>query len=269
MLINVTVKYCNCTVQKLPYKVLTHFHKYWELVFYGGKGISTVKNIPYRYVPGSYVIIPAGMPHSEESLEEGLIICIGFESDLPTDTFHCPCFQDTEGGIEAICKNIVEEIEKEPPYYTYRINLLLQDLLVQTMRKTDNLRKENNEKLDMLLSYLDAYFTTNIDFEVLAKSMNYSYDYLRHFFKANKQMSLKQYVIQRRISMVKEYLKTTMSITEIASVCGFASSAHLTTTFRQVTGTTPSQFRESCRKIITDGNDTILYDSQTSENGII
>ena len=82
-------------------------------------------------------------------------------------------------------------------------------------------------------------------------------------------MSLKQYVIQRRISMVKEYLKTTMSITEIASVCGFASSAHLTTTFRQVTGTTPSQFRESCRKIITDGNDTILYDSQTSENRII
>lgn len=259
MIVNATLRYCNYYNQE-PYQVATHVHKHWEMVWYGGSGISTVNQIPYNYIPGSYVMIPENVPHSEDGMKQGEIICIGFETDLPRDTFRRCFYVDKDSSIERICRTIVAEIKDEPLYYSYRINLLLRDLLLQTMRKYSTGKKEPDEKLHMILNYLDAYCTTDIDFRELADALNYSYDYLRHYFKVQKNMSLKQYIIRRRIDLAREYLTSDMPIGQIARECGFSSSAHFAATFRQIVGQTPSQFRDNCGEIITERNDPIFME---------
>ena len=257
MIINANVRYCNDTNNPVAFEVETHIHRHWELVYYYGNGISTVNNIPYTYGCGNYVLIPAEVPHSEKS-ESQRIICIGFDTDLPKETFHKCFFTDDTGDIGRIVSSIVTEIREEPPYYSLRINLLLRDLLLQTIRKAGARSDAQEEKLNMILNYLDAYCTTDVDFKALANSLNYSYDYLRHYFKQKKGMSLKQYVIRRRIRLAKEYLISNMPIAEVSGACGFSSPAHFAVTFRQITGITPSQFRESCKNIVTEGNDPIF-----------
>lgn len=160
----------------------------------------------------------------ETSLAEGALYVVGFESDmgkneLPNELF----FDDESQPVRKTLEAIGEEVKKEQSYYSERVNLLLRDLLLQTMRKCAPKAKKTDEKRDMLINYIHAYCTMEIDFKALANSLNYRYDYLRHYFKAQKKMSLKQYVTQRRIALAKEYLASDMPIADVAGKCGFYS----------------------------------------------
>ncbi len=259
MVINATLRYCNWLEYDKPMDVETHTHKHWELVLYSNTGVSVVDGVAYDFVPGSFVIIPSDTPHSEHS-EPGRIICIGYDTDMPKTMFQNVLYMDHDGTVGSIAEMIVNEIQTEPPYYTYRIYLLLRDLLLQIMRKNTERKRKPDDKLKMIQNYLDAYCTTNVDFDALATSLNYSYDYLRHYFKMQTNISLKQYVIQRRILLAKEYLISDVPVVQVAANCGFKSAAHFTATFRQITGLTPRQFRENSSNIITEGNDPIFQE---------
>ena len=259
MVINATLRYCNWIEYEKPIDVETHIHKHWELVLYKNTGISVIDGVAYEFPANSFVIIPAETPHSEHS-EPGRVICIGYDTDMPKTMFSGVLYPDPDGSAWSIAETIVNEIQSEPPYYTYRIYLLLRDLLLQVMRKNTERKRKPDEKLKMIQNYLDAYCTTNVDFDALATSLNYSYDYLRHYFKTQTNMSLKQYVIQRRILLAKEYLMSDVPVSQVAADCGFKSAAHFIATFRQITGLTPRQFRESSANIITQGNDPIFQE---------
>ncbi len=254
MNINTTLRYCNKHDITLPYKVRTHTHRHWEIVFYNASGVSIVNQVPYHVEPSSYVVIPADTPHKEIMHTEGILYCFGFDTDMSRDIFRGCHYTDECGSIERIVKEIVLEVQEKMAWHSYRVEILLQDIILQTMRKSNIHQDEPDERLNMLLNYLNAYCTTDIDFHNLAASMNYSYDYLRHFFKAQKKMSMKQYVTERRIFLSKEYLMADMPIKQIASKCGFSSSSHFASVFRQMTNMTPSEFRENSRNVITEGN---------------
>ena len=61
-------------------------------------------------------------------------------------------------------------------------------------------------------------------------------------------------------------LASDMPIAEIAQNCGFYSPAYFSAIFRQETGVTPTQYRDTCRHIA-DWNDMIVYDT-TAEGGL-
>ncbi len=79
-------------------------------------------------------------------------------------------------------------------------------------------------------SYADILHVTPQHFSVL--------------FKDAMGSNFSDYIISRKISLVKEKLLTTNSgITEIALGCGFHNLSHFNLTFKKLTGTTPSEFR--------------------------
>jgi len=54
-----------------------------------------------------------------------------------------------------------------------------------------------------------------------------------------------QYLIQQRIERAKQLLKQSNdAIADIAILCGFNNHSHLSKYFRQLTGTTPSAYRQ-------------------------
>lgn len=254
----IVMKYCYCSKKGPPYYAALHIHKYWELVYYTGIGISTVDGISFNYMPGSYVIIPPDVPHSEKSLNEGIVYCLGFEtgldlSALPNSLF----FDDKEHALQKKIDSMVKEVKEELPYFAERTNILLHDLLVLTMRNIAPKMKKTDHKMDMILNYIDAYYTMEIDFKMMANSLNYSYDYMRHYFKMHMHMSIKQYITQRRIFLAKKLLILDKPISEVSQECGFSYPEYFSAVFRQETGLTPTEYRYRHSHLV-NNNETIL-----------
>ncbi len=66
------------------------------------------------------------------------------------------------------------------------------------------------------------------------------------WFRASTGSPPYRYVLGRRIERAKDLLAdTSLSITDVALACGFSSSAHFATAFRQAQGATPSSYRRA------------------------
>lgn len=93
--------------------------------------------------------------------------------------------------------------------------------------------------------YIEHHLTENIRLNDLANAVDLSTDYFRKAFKQSFGKSPWRYIRERRISRAKEMLiKHDQSITEIALNLQFSSHSHFTDTFHQITGISPSKFRD-------------------------
>jgi AraC family transcriptional regulator len=101
-----------------------------------------------------------------------------------------------------------------------------------------------NRKLALVLDLIESDLSEDLSLNILAKTAGLSEYHFLRMFKQSTGYTPHQYVIYQRIERAKELLKKTeMSITEIAYLLGFSSSAHFTHHFHRKTGMTPSELR--------------------------
>jgi AraC family transcriptional regulator len=95
--------------------------------------------------------------------------------------------------------------------------------------------------------YLHAHFANPLTIKELSKLAGLSpRHFLRAFHDSIGQTPLR-YVMTLKIEEAKRLLsQSSLSLTEIAIACGFCHSQHFTTSFKRVTGLTPSAFRRMC-----------------------
>lgn len=79
----------------------------------------------------------------------------------------------------------------------------------------------------------------------LAKEVALSPDRLRHLFRDQVGIPIRSYKLWSRLRRAAALLATGTSVTEIAHASGFADSAHLSRTFRQMFGVAPSELLSS------------------------
>lgn len=80
----------------------------------------------------------------------------------------------------------------------------------------------------------------------LERKLGYEYSYLSGLFSASEGHTLEKYSIALKIEKVKEWLQyDELTLSEIAWRMGYSSVQHLSNQFRQVTGQTPSHFRQA------------------------
>ena len=81
-------------------------------------------------------------------------------------------------------------------------------------------------------------------YDVVRKYWN-NYETVSDTFIAQEKMMLERYIIDYRINKVKEYLVySSDTLADIAFKLNFNSVAHLSAQFKQITGLTPSFFKE-------------------------
>lgn len=90
--------------------------------------------------------------------------------------------------------------------------------------------------------YADDHFSVT----ALAAQAEMSEVHFRRCFKQIYHVSPQQYLIELRLRRAKELLQyDTTPITEISQVCGFADPCYFSRIFKQKTGYSPSEYRET------------------------
>lgn len=78
----------------------------------------------------------------------------------------------------------------------------------------------------------------------IADHIALSAKYVRQLFLDHYGYSMSQYILNRRIEMVKEMLlHSDLSVADISQQAGFQTKSHFFTAFKKSTGMTPAQYR--------------------------
>jgi AraC-like DNA-binding protein len=149
----------------------------------------------------------------------------------------------------AVFQNIQHELFAQELGYTTRVNQLIDELFIMITRQ---LTRQNNSHRDFPQTFLKLEETLRKNLshqwtiEEMAVLVGLGTTAFNEKVKSFTGFSPLNYLINIRISEAIRLLKRMdANITSIALDTGFYSSQHFSTTFKKLTGYTPSQFRKN------------------------
>ena len=167
--------------------------------------------------------------------------------DLPDGLFISDgILQDTdEQVVFSLFKQIVTERQLKNEHYEQMLDALCIQLLIFIKRLTEK-DSAPHEGFQAVLSYIELHYSEDISLPALAALSGYSYEHFRHLFKKAFGISLKQYLIKRRLHHAKRLLETAnYSASYIAQLCGFPNYNQFAKQFASAYGTTPSRYQKA------------------------
>lgn len=79
---------------------------------------------------------------------------------------------------------------------------------------------------------------------ILEDTFKRDYNYLSHLFSQVENSTIEKYIIALKVEMIKEWLAyNELSLSQMAWELGYSSVAHLSSQFKQVTGFSPTEFK--------------------------
>ena len=148
-----------------------------------------------------------------------------------------------------VLKSIQHEIFNQELGYRTRVNNLLDDLLISIVRQ---LSRQTNPGRDFPSTFMNLEQALRRDLshqwtvEEMAALVGLGTTLFNEKVKSYSGFSPINYLINIRISeAIKLLKKPDISLTDIALDTGFYSSQHFSTTFKKLTGYTPSEFRKN------------------------
>jgi len=106
--------------------------------------------------------------------------------------------------------------------------------------------KMPNRVLQRVLDRMKAGLGTDLDLKTLAAESGYSRSHFLRTFRAAMECSPHRWLTRLRMDQAKSMLRRdSESLLDIALACGFSNHAHFSSTFRQIVGVTPSEYRRS------------------------
>ena len=118
------------------------------------------------------------------------------------------------------------------------------DAVMCTMR--DQMDEAVKSIAQYLVEYIHEHIGEDIGTAVLAEKFGYSSGYLSRVFKQEQGMSIHEYITRMRVELAKELLcNTNLRVYEIASSCGYDNTTYFIKIFKNATGFTPQDFRQT------------------------
>lgn len=134
---------------------------------------------------------------------------------------------------------------KEALLNNYIVNILTELLIGHGPEHSINI---SSSLIEDTVAYINEHLTDPLTLENLAAQVSLSPFYFSRLFKRETGFSPHGYVIATRVNTARFLLKSSdSSIKDICFSTGFASESSFCTTFKKVTGLTPSAYRISSR----------------------
>ena len=249
-------------------KTELHYHDFYEIVLYlGNAGIFTINGQEYLMKRGDIVLINMFDPHTLKynkntyyerfsiSIDPNLLLSFNTENSNLLDIFttsnqHYPIFH-VEGKCLDKYLHILHEYMEQIPAHgqdMYEKALLHQIASYLYSDCFDGIYHNDKDSRHValvasLVEYINQHLADDLSLETLAQHVNYSEYYICRIFKNITNYTLTNYIIEKRISQAKHYLKSNMPITRAAELSGFNNYSYFYKTFKKFTGTNPAEYK--------------------------
>lgn len=268
--------YFNSEHNRFP--VRAHWHYYME-VLYMQEGVATIvaDNITYRLFPGDLILFHPQSIHAIDS--DAPIRFAGFKFDINVMNQ----FQSSSLKLRNIFRNAkannmpiyfpagsmqgfdafltfhkcIDEIHHQS-YGTWQlIQCRINELLIAIIRQwisdefviDDISYHEDTYDIYTITEYIDQHLSAELTVPEIAEACNMSYSYFAKKFPAVYGKTCKEYLEERRLYKVEEYLLyTNFDLNYIAQETGFSDCSHMIKSFKKKHKETPKKYRDMHRK---------------------
>ena len=111
--------------------------------------------------------------------------------------------------------------------------------LVTLLITGSNTAPREQDKLEQVRKYLDEHYAEDVTLDSLAQTFYLSRFYLSRSFSERFHMTLKEYLLGRRITAAKALLRfTALPIQEVARTCGIPDANYFSKVFQKLEGVT-------------------------------
>lgn len=102
----------------------------------------------------------------------------------------------------------------------------------------------DKSEVESIKKYIDQHFTEEISLSMLSDIFYMNSDYASKLFKKEYGISIKNYIINKRIEAAKELLSSTsLPVNIVAINVGYENYSYFTRLFKKITNLTPIEFR--------------------------
>ena len=160
-----------------------------------------------------------------------------------------------EGNIKTLFDLLMNEFyirdeESKLMIHSYFFQILIVLYRILTGKSKEKLNKINtsfsNHAVYRALKYIDREYITLNSVKQIAQALSYSEYYLSHTFKEKMDITLKDYLMQKKIIAATELLKNSkMSISDIAEHLNFSSLHAFGQAFKRYMNMSASEFRKN------------------------
>jgi len=155
--------------------------------------------------------------------------------------------------LQNIINSIEEEERKKQPGYLKMQQLYFMQMLVLISRYSlteyDANHSESYTLIQNMLKYVSENYNSDLTLTALSNKFAMSPSHLSRLFKRITAVSLNEYInISRITAAEKMLLNPDMSITQVATECGFNDSNYFAAVFKKIKGITPKKYAIANRK---------------------
>lgn len=153
-------------------------------------------------------------------------------------------------SIRNYIADCVELFLQKIAYYKHSASAHLKLALLALLREV-NREKNDYRLIQSVQEYIrNHYNNVEVNNQEIAEQFNYHPYHINRLMKAHTQKTLHEYLIDYRLHMAKNFLRTTtLNVTAIAEKMGFSSYTYFIKLFRERTGISPLQYRKTHKNI--------------------
>ncbi len=146
-------------------------------------------------------------------------------------------------------RKIYHMSQTPPPDYELRVHLILAEIwqklysYYNSLPASEHHPQKHLARLKDILSFIQEHYAQELSLDEIAEHVNICKSECCRFFKKYMKMTIFDYILFLRIQNSLPLLREGESITKIASMTGFSTSAYYGQIFKRYMGCSPSKYR--------------------------
>lgn len=245
----------------------SNFHDSYELLYVmDGELFVTANTTEIHLLKGDLILIAPNTLHSWRKTGENKIFCAVFSGDFVSEFFKKDIVRSF---LKFRISKDVEDFLQKNLFYTgtpefYMLKGCLYTICSQCIlhsNKNNFSNKTDTNFVFQVNNYILQNLDSNFTQKDIAEALNYEYHYFSTLFNKCFRVGLKKYTNHFRFKTACRLLSTTdTKIAQIANDCGFSSIRSFNRSFKELSGVTPNEYRNS--KALTKVNNEVLESYQ-------
>lgn len=236
-----------------------HLHEFYELeIVLSGSGYQNLNGNIYSLQPGTAFLLTPVDFHSITPNKPMAIQNLSFDPCMLSSEAHALLINGQHDMViqandqqlsllQLFIDLLSKECDSDDRFSLHARQNFLELLLFNLIRdsKDNHLACSSKAQIDASLRYIFSHFTEDLKLTEVAAQSGYTPNYFSKVFHETCGTSFLEFLTTLRINYAKMLLlSTSLSTTEIAENCGFASASGFFRRFQQSCGCTPTCFRK-------------------------